>query len=181
VRGLVFVFAVLLLGACKKDEPRYALGPVSIAVPRGFVDDVQRASKLGKNDTLDSQGRVWVNKASRMQLALSLARLPHQPEWDKISSTVLLTEMVNQELAAGEKAGLKTVNSDRTWEGPALHYTVEGDMGGQLATSSHTVLWVDAVGDCWHASAVCTARPAERGRCGELLGTVRFEVDAGSR
>ena len=158
---------------------------VSIAVPEGFLDDVERAGKLGGGTAqVTSQARVWVNTLTKMQLALSLARLPHQPEWDKVSNAVLLTEMVNQELAAGEKANLKTVKSNRTWEGSTLHYSVEGDMGGQLATSSHTVLWVDAAGDCWHASAVCTARPADRGKCGALMETVKFDVagfDAGSR
>ncbi|MBK7864666.1 MAG: hypothetical protein IPJ65_39890 [Archangiaceae bacterium] len=161
------------------------MGPVSIAVPEGFLDDVDRAGKLARGGagSLSSQGRVWVNAKNKMQLALSLARLPHQPEWDKVSSTVLLTEMVNQELAAGEKASLKTVSSDRKWQGAVLHYSVEGDMGGQLSTVSHTALWVDAAGDCWHASAVCTARPTERQGCTPLIDSVRFDVagfDAGS-
>lgn len=174
-----FALLVLVACACKEDPPRYALGPVSISVPPAFLDDVERAGKLGARSTLDSQGRVWVNKAAKMQLALSLARLPRQPEWEKVSATVLLTEMVTQELAAGEKAGLKTVDSSRRWDGAVLHYFVEGDMNGQLATSSHTALWVDGNGDCWHASAVCTASPGDRHRCAGLIATASFSIDAG--
>lgn len=175
------LISLLVLGACKKDERRYAVGPISIAVPPGFLDDADRAAKLGERTvTVNTESRVWVNKVAKMQLALSLARLPHQPEWDKVSNTVLLTALVTQELEAGDKAGLKTVDSARKWEGASLHYTVEGEMKGQLATSTHTALWVDAKGDCWHASAVCTAPPADRAKCTELLETVRFAIDAGT-
>ena len=176
---------MLALAACPKkdDRPRYAVGPVSIAVPTGFLDDTERAAKLRGDGKLQSENRVWVNSVTKMQLALAVAKLPHQPEWDRVSVTVLLTELVAQELAAGDKSGLKTLDSERKWIGESLHYTVEGDMKGQLATSSHTALWLDASGDCWHASAVCTAAPADREKCRELMETVRFDVpslDAGS-
>src|SRR5947208_1812318 len=110
-----------------------------------------------------------------MQLALSLARLSHQADWDQVGKRDLLSEMVNQEMTAGEKANLKTVKSERTWEGDVLRYAVEGDMGGLLATASSTVLWIDAKGDCWHASAVCTSAPVDRQKCTDLIATVRFD------
>lgn len=176
------LIGALLLLACpaKKDEPRYSVGPISIAVPPGFVDDMERAQKLKGDGKVETENRVWVNKLAKMQVALSLSRLSHQPEWDKVSTTVLLTELVLQELAAGEKSGLKTVDSERKWVGEALHYTVEGDLAGKLATSSHTALWLDDKGDCWHASAVCTAQPADRSKCKELMKTVQLAIDAGT-
>lgn len=179
----LIVIAVLALTACKKDERRYSVGPASIAVPEGFLDDTARAGQLTAKGSLDSQGRVWVNKATKMQLALSLARLPHQDEWDKVSKTVLLFEMFNQEKEAGEKAGLRTVDWSKQMEDDVLHYAIDGDMGGKLATSARTVLWLDAHGDCWHASAVCTAQPADREKCKAIIETAKFDVagfDAGT-
>ncbi len=167
-----------LASSCKKDERRYAVGPASIALPEGFIDDVSRADKLAGKGAVDSQGRVWVNKARKMQLALSLARLPHQEEWDKVSLQVLLLEMFAQEKEAGEKAGLRTVDWNKELKGDVLHYAIEGDMSGKLATSARTVLWLDRNGDCWHASAVCTAQPADRDQCKELMESVKFDLAA---
>ncbi|MBL8952138.1 MAG: hypothetical protein JNK82_15250 [Myxococcaceae bacterium] len=176
------LFLLLALVACKKDERRYAVGPASIVVPEGFLDDTERAAKLAGKGPIDAQSRVWANKVSKLQLALSLARLPHQPDWEKVSTQVLLFEMFSQEKEAGEKAGLKTVDWSKEMKGDVLHYAIDGDMQGKLATTARTVLWVDAKGDCWHASAVCTSQPADRAQCKTLMETVKFDVasfDAG--
>ena len=170
---------LLMAAACKKELPRAAVGPVSIGVPEGFVDDSERMAKFARGPN-GAEQRMWVNKAAKLQLGLSLARLGHQPEWEQYSKHDLLSEMVNQEMTAGEKAGLKTVRSDRRFEGDTLRYSVDGDMGGLLATSNETALWLDAAGDCWHASAVCSARPDDRPKCTALLGTVKFAIDAGT-
>jgi hypothetical protein len=178
VRRLLFL--LLAVAACSKT--RTALGPVSFVLPEGFADDPARASKIGARGLHDTQSRVWLNKAKKLQLALSLARLPHQTEWDAVSKRDLLSEMVNQEMAAGEKANLKTVKSDRRFEGDALWYSVDGDLGGLLSTTSRTMLWLDARGDCWHATAVCTSPPADKAECTSLLETVKFDIagfDAG--
>ena len=178
MRLLVALALLGLLGACKKDERRYSVGPVSVALPEGFIDDASRAEALTSKSAPGARGRVWVNSGSKMQIALSMARLPHQEDWEKVSPTVLLTEMFTQEKEAGEKAGLKTVDWSKRFDGEVLHYEIQGDMAGKLSTSSHTALWLDAKGDCWHASAVCTAPPAEKARCAGVLESVRFELSS---
>jgi hypothetical protein len=175
LRSALIVLA--LVASCKKEPPRTHVGPVSLAIPEGFVEDSERMAKMAS--VPGAQQRMWVNKAAKLQLGLSLAKLGHQPEWDAVPRHDLLSEMVNQEMTAGEKAGLKTVRSDRKFDGDALHYTVDGDLAGLLATSNHTALWLDAAGDCWHASAVCSSKPDDRAKCAELLGTVKFAIDAG--
>jgi hypothetical protein len=166
----------LVLVVCACSKPRTTLGPVSFVVPEGFTDDAARAGKIAERAPLDTHSRVWMNKSAKMQLALSLARLPHQAPWDTVSKRDLLSEMVNQEMTAGEKANLKTVKSERRFEGDALWYAVDGDLGGLLATTSRTMLWLDEHGDCWHASAVCTSPPSAREKCSEVLETVKFEI-----
>lgn len=179
--------ALLLLTVCVcacTRAPRTSVGPMSIAVPEGFTEDTTRATTLDGKNPLQSQSRVWVNKANKMQLGLSLARLPHQAHWEGLGAHDLLSEMVNQEITAGEQAGLKTVQQDRKFEGEHLHYRVEGDMGGKLATFSHTALWLDGAGDCWHASVVCTCNPADKKVCSELVIGASIDIasfDAGAR